>query len=99
MVSRRLSKNYRKSRKVSKNIRKKQRNRRKSYKGGASVAWLNGGSRDPSKGLIASVKDYLEGLIQELTIQKNTSGISDSEIKLAERLIKKITEELKALKA
>ena len=48
MVSRRLSKNYRKSRnlsknykkvgksrKVSKNIRRKQRNRRKSYKGGS----------------------------------------------------------------
>ena len=50
MVSRRLSKNYRKSRnlsknykkvgksrKVSKNIRRKQRNRRKSYKGGSEV--------------------------------------------------------------
>tara|TARA_B110000967_G_C18622723_1_gene429621 strand:+ start:375 stop:671 length:297 start_codon:yes stop_codon:yes gene_type:complete len=52
MVSRRLSKNYRKnrknrklsknykkvgkSRKVSKNIRRKQRNRRKSYKGGSN---------------------------------------------------------------
>ena len=48
MVSRRLSKNYRKrrlsknykkvgkSRKVSKNIRRKQHNRRKSYKGGSN---------------------------------------------------------------